>query len=218
LSERDESRRDEVEIDEDRGFFMISVAAELADMHPQTLRIYEAKGLITPKRSPRNTRLYSKRDVERLKRIQRLTSENGLNLAGVEAVLEMEARFAEMRDELERMRSRARELERRLTEEVDRPKNRRIDSHTGRGLALFGIRDGANARADLPGDIGKGQVAAQTRRLDVGTQPLERMLNGMGRRCQQLALCGHGVTLAQAYPSQVAKSTNLSLKGQLDTF
>lgn len=120
MSERDESRRDEVDIDEDRGFFMISVAAELADMHPQTLRIYEAKGLITPKRSPRNTRLYSKRDVERLKRIQRLTSENGLNLAGVEAVLEMEARFAEMRDELERMRSRARELERRLTEEVDR--------------------------------------------------------------------------------------------------
>lgn len=120
MTEGDGTRRDEVEIDEDRGFFMISVAAELADMHPQTLRIYEAKGLITPKRSPRNTRLYSKRDVERLKRIQRLTSENGLNLAGVEAVLEMEARFAEMRDELDRMRSRARELEKRLTDEVDR--------------------------------------------------------------------------------------------------
>ena len=120
MTDRDEPGRDEVEIDEDRGFFMISVAAELADMHPQTLRIYEAKGLITPKRSPRNTRLYSKRDVERLKRIQRLTSENGLNLAGVEAVLEMEARFAEMREELERMRARARELERRLTEQVDR--------------------------------------------------------------------------------------------------
>ena len=120
MTEVDGPGPDEVEIDEDRGFFMISVAAELADMHPQTLRIYEARGLITPKRSPRNTRLYSKRDVERLKRIQRLTSENGLNLAGVEAVLEMEARFAEMRDELERMRSRARELEKRLTDEVDR--------------------------------------------------------------------------------------------------
>lgn len=115
-----ESERDELEIDEERGFFMISVAAELAEMHPQTLRIYEAKGLITPKRSPRNTRLYSKRDVERLKRIQRLTSEHGLNLAGVEAVLEMEARFAEMREELERMRARASELEKRLTEQVDR--------------------------------------------------------------------------------------------------
>ena len=119
----DESDSDELEIDEERGFFMISVAAELADMHPQTIRIYEAKGLITPKRSPRNTRLYSKRDVERLKRIQRLTSEHGLNLAGVEAVLEMEARFAEMRKELEKMRARASELERRLTEEVKKLKS-----------------------------------------------------------------------------------------------
>ena len=63
---------------------MISVAAELADMHPQTLRTYEARGLIAPQRSPKNTRLYSQRDVERLRRIQQLTSEQGLNLAGVE--------------------------------------------------------------------------------------------------------------------------------------
>ena len=72
------------------GVFMISVAAELAHMHPQTLRIYEARGLIHPKRSPKNTRLYSQRDVERLRRIQQLTAE-GLNLAGVETVLELEA-------------------------------------------------------------------------------------------------------------------------------
>ena len=110
----------EVEIGEEQGVFMISVAAELADMHPQTLRIYEAKGLITPKRSPRNTRLYSRSDVELLKRIQRLTSEQGLNLAGVGTVLEMESRFDEMRLELERMRERARELERRLVDELDR--------------------------------------------------------------------------------------------------
>ena len=71
--------------------FMISVAAELAEMHPQTLRMYEARGLITPKRSPKNTRLYSQADVERLRRIQRMTNEEGLNLAGVETVLEMEA-------------------------------------------------------------------------------------------------------------------------------
>ncbi|HNA25130.1 MAG TPA: MerR family transcriptional regulator, partial [Solirubrobacterales bacterium] len=70
----------EVTVDEDRGVFMISVAAELAEMHPQTLRIYEARGLITPKRSPKNTRLYSQRDVERLKRIQHMTNEEGLNL------------------------------------------------------------------------------------------------------------------------------------------
>lgn len=99
-------------VDENRGVFMISVAAELAGMHPQTLRIYEARGLIAPKRSPRNTRLYSQRDVNRLRRIQRMTSEQGLNLAGVEAVLAMEKRIEAMRAELERMRRRANELER----------------------------------------------------------------------------------------------------------
>lgn len=110
--------RVEVQVDEDRGVFMISVAAELADMHPQTLRIYEAKGLITPKRSPKNTRLYSRRDVERLRRIQEMTSEQGLNLAGVETVLEMEARVEKMRAELERVRAHALELEQQLEREL----------------------------------------------------------------------------------------------------
>ncbi len=107
------SRRSRVEIsiEDDRGVFMISVAAELAHMHPQTLRIYEARGLITPKRSPKNTRLYSQRDVERLRRIQRMTSEEGLNLAGVETVLELEQRVDRLRTELDRMRRRAEELE-----------------------------------------------------------------------------------------------------------
>ena len=84
---------------------MISVAAELAGMHPQTLRIYEARGLITPKRSPKNTRLYSQEDVDRLRRIQELTTELGMNLAGVERVFELE-------QEVERMRRRLRNLER----------------------------------------------------------------------------------------------------------
>jgi len=110
----------EVTVDEDRGVFMISVAAELAEMHPQTLRIYEARGLITPKRSPKNTRLYSQRDVERLKRIQHMTNEEGLNLAGVETVLEMEARVEAMRRELEAMRGRTQELETQLNEEMAR--------------------------------------------------------------------------------------------------
>lgn len=123
-SRRTGRRKVEVTVDEDRGVFMISVAAELADMHPQTLRIYESKGLITPKRSPKNTRLYSQRDVERLKRIQQMTNERGLNLAGVETVLEMEARVERMRNELERMRARARELERRLDEEMERVRER----------------------------------------------------------------------------------------------
>jgi MerR family transcriptional regulator/heat shock protein HspR len=88
-------RRVEVSIDSDQGVFMISVAAELADMHPQTLRMYEARGLIQPKRSPKNTRLYSQRDVALLLRIQQLTAE-GLNLAGVEKVLALEHRLAEL--------------------------------------------------------------------------------------------------------------------------
>ena len=82
-------------IDEERGVFMISVAAELAHMHPQTLRTYEARGLIEPQRSPKNTRLYSQRDVERLRRIQRMTTE-GLNLTGVERVLALERRVEEL--------------------------------------------------------------------------------------------------------------------------
>src|SRR3954468_17535029 len=87
-----------------RGVYMISVAAELAGMHPQTLRIYESRGLIQPKRSPKNTRLYSQEDVDRLRRIQELTSELGMNLAGVETVFELE-------QELDRMRRRGRPLE-----------------------------------------------------------------------------------------------------------
>ncbi len=112
--------RVEAAIDSERGVFMISVAAELAEMHPQTLRMYEARGLITPKRSPKQTRLYSQSDVERLRRIQRMTSEDGLNLAGVEAVLNMEDQVARMRGELERMRRRTKELEREMNEEVER--------------------------------------------------------------------------------------------------
>jgi MerR family transcriptional regulator, heat shock protein HspR len=108
------------EIDEERGVFMISVAAELAEMHPQTLRMYEARGLITPKRSPKNTRLYSQADVERLRRIQRMTSEEGLNLAGVETVLELERRLERMRVEIARMRKRATEMESRMTDELER--------------------------------------------------------------------------------------------------
>ena len=93
-------RRERIEarIDSDQGVFMISVAAELAHMHPQTLRMYEARGLIRPKRSPKNTRLYSQRDVARLHRIQQLTAE-GLNLAGVERVLELERRLRQLEGE-----------------------------------------------------------------------------------------------------------------------
>src|SRR3978361_1823412 len=83
-----------IEVSSDRGVFMISVAAELAQMHPQTLRMYEQRGLIQPKRSPRGTRLYSQDDVERLRRIQEMTAELGLNLAGVARVLDHKERLA----------------------------------------------------------------------------------------------------------------------------
>jgi MerR family transcriptional regulator/heat shock protein HspR len=95
-----------IEVSADRGVFMISVAAELAEMHPQTLRMYEARGLIEPQRSPKGTRLYSQEDVEKLRRIQAMTNELGLNLAGVERVLELE-------EQLERASRRLESLERR---------------------------------------------------------------------------------------------------------
>ena len=106
--------RVEVSVEDERGVFMISVAAELAHMHPQTLRMYEARGLIEPQRSAKNTRLYSQHDVERLRHIQQLTS-SGLNLAGVEIVLAMEAEVERMKAKLERMRRHAAELERRTS-------------------------------------------------------------------------------------------------------
>ena len=97
---------------DDRPRYMISIAAELVGMHPQTLRIYESKGLVSPKRTRGNTRLYSDADLERLQLIQRLTTELGLNLAGVEVVLRLE-------DELRRAHDRLERLERQMREEID---------------------------------------------------------------------------------------------------
>ncbi len=99
-----------VEVASDRGVFMISVAAELADMHPQTLRMYEARGLIEPKRSPKGTRLYSHKDVERLRRIQGMTANLGMNLAGVERVFELEQQLDMMARKVAALEGRAQEL------------------------------------------------------------------------------------------------------------
>ena len=88
-----------------RPVFMISVAAELAEMHPQTLRMYERRGLIRPRRSSKSTRLYSLADVERLRRIQQLVAESGLNLAGVERVLEMEEQLETLQRRLEKLQA-----------------------------------------------------------------------------------------------------------------
>jgi MerR family transcriptional regulator, heat shock protein HspR len=108
------------QVDPRRGVYMISVAAELAGMHPQTLRIYETRGLITPKRSTGNTRLYSQEDVERLRRIQELTSEMGMNLAGVERVFELEQEMARMTQRMTRLQREAERMERRMREEIER--------------------------------------------------------------------------------------------------
>jgi MerR family transcriptional regulator, heat shock protein HspR len=99
-----------VEVSSERGVFMISVAAELAEMHPQTLRMYEARGLIEPKRSPKGTRLYSHRDVDRLRRIQAMTAELGMNLAGVERVFELESQLDSMSRKVTALEKRARDL------------------------------------------------------------------------------------------------------------
>jgi len=97
---------------DDRPRYMISVAAELVGMHPQTLRQYEEKGLVRPQRTAGNTRLYSEADLERLRLIQKLTSQLGLNLAGVEAVLDLE-------EQLQRMQARMERLEREMRAAIE---------------------------------------------------------------------------------------------------
>ncbi|MCX8031795.1 MAG: helix-turn-helix transcriptional regulator [Thermoleophilia bacterium] len=105
--------------DETRPLFMISVAAELADMHPQTLRMYERRGLVRPRRSSKSTRLYSMKDVERLRHIQYLVNECGLNLAGVERVLEMEEQLAAMQCKIEKLEAEVKRLKEQLVAEVE---------------------------------------------------------------------------------------------------
>jgi MerR family transcriptional regulator/heat shock protein HspR len=105
--------------DESKPVFMISVAAELADMHPQTLRMYERRGLIRPRRSSKSTRLYSLADVERLRRIQQLVGECGLNLAGVERVLQMEEELAALRKRLEELEREMERLAAKAREELE---------------------------------------------------------------------------------------------------
>jgi len=117
---------------EDQGVFMISVAARLAGMHPQTLRIYEERGLIKPARSPKQTRLYSQRDVERLRRIQVMTTELGMNLAGVERVLRLEQMMDEMQQRLDAME---REMVQRVNE-VHRSYKRELVPWQPPGAAL----------------------------------------------------------------------------------
>jgi MerR family transcriptional regulator/heat shock protein HspR len=124
-----------IEVSSDRGVFMISVAAELAEMHPQTLRMYEARGLIEPKRSPKGTRLYSHKDVDRLRRIQEMTAELGMNLAGVERVFELEQQLDSMNRRVAGLEKRAAELgaEVERLEKLRRELRAEIVPYTGGG-------------------------------------------------------------------------------------
>ena len=126
----------------DRGVFMISVAAELADMHPQTLRMYEARGLIEPQRSPKGTRLYSQDDVERLRRIQEMTTELGMNLAGVERVFELEDKMGRLQRKVDALESRAAALQEEIErlEEIRRSVKAEIVRYEAPGTALIPIR------------------------------------------------------------------------------
>ena len=128
-------------VEHDRGVFMISVAAELAEMHPQTLRMYEARGLIEPQRSPKGTRLYSQADVERLRRIQEMTTEWGMNLAGVERVLELEEKLARMRRKVDGLERRAEALQAEIAEleEVKRSVKAEIVRYEAPGTALIPV-------------------------------------------------------------------------------
>jgi MerR family transcriptional regulator/heat shock protein HspR len=105
--------------DDERALYIISVAAELAGVHPQTLRIYERKGLIEPKRTEGRSRRYSDRDIELLQHIQELTNE-GVGLAGVKRILELEAALEDATDEIERLRARIRKARQDVAEAEER--------------------------------------------------------------------------------------------------
>jgi MerR family transcriptional regulator/heat shock protein HspR len=105
---------------EGRAVYVISVAAELAGVHPQTLRMYERKGLLRPERTTGSVRRYSDEDVERVRLIQSLTQERGVNLAGVEMVVALTRQLDEARDRMERLERQIDEAHRRMQEEIDR--------------------------------------------------------------------------------------------------
>jgi MerR family transcriptional regulator/heat shock protein HspR len=137
--------------DRTRGVYMISVAADLAGMHPQTLRIYESRGLIAPKRSPKNTRLYSDEDVQRLRRIQELTTELGMNLAGVERVFQLEQEIGRMSRRIKSLERQAERVQQELGEELDRVRRSfkaELVPYQPPGEALVPVRIRIDRRSD----------------------------------------------------------------------
>src|SRR5688572_18619305 len=120
---REKGRQEEQDIDKDKPLYVISVAAELVDMHPQTLRLYERKGLIEPSRSAGKTRLYSQRNIEQLREIRRLTQELGVNLAGVEEIIRLRTRLDQLQSSME---GRITNLQSQLRQHLDSLRNRQL--------------------------------------------------------------------------------------------
>ena len=140
-------------VDSKRGVYMISVAAELAGMHPQTLRIYESRGLIEPERTSGGTRRYSDDDVERLRRIQELTNELGMNLAGVERVFELEEQLARMRERMSRLERQSERLQEEMAEEIERVRKSfraELVPYEPPGSALIPAREAKAQRVRIP--------------------------------------------------------------------
>jgi MerR family transcriptional regulator, heat shock protein HspR len=126
------ARRDGTE-PSDRALYIISVAAELGGVHPQTLRIYERKGLLNPARTAGNTRRYSDRDIDHLRTIQKLTQEQGVNLAGVRMIVELQNELDRMRERMERMSRELDATRRRAQQRPDRERGALVlykDAHT----------------------------------------------------------------------------------------
>jgi MerR family transcriptional regulator, heat shock protein HspR len=148
---------------DDRAVYVISVAAELAGVHPQTLRIYERKGLVQPKRTPGNSRRYSARDVARLRMIQRLTQEQGMNLAGVRMLLEMETELERMRRRAERLAAELTRQRERVRAELERmeqlnPPSAMVPLHATRRIRLR-VTEAAARDGRSPIELGPGERA-----------------------------------------------------------
>jgi MerR family transcriptional regulator/heat shock protein HspR len=142
----------------DRAVYIISVAAELAGVHPQTLRIYERKGLLRPARTAGNTRRYSDRDIERLRMIQRLTQGEGLNLAGVKMIVEMEDEIDRMRRRVEALDTELARARRRLRDEIDRLREGSRRAEIVPRSAVPRLRVTVRRQPERPGPLAMGPV------------------------------------------------------------
>jgi len=161
--------------------YIISVAAELAGVHPQTLRIYERKGLLTPARTAGNTRRYSDRDIERLQMIQRLTQEHGLNLAGVKMIVEMEDQLDRMRARMDRLGREMEQARRRMQLEVERLRRESSRAELVPLSAMRRLTAEVRARTSPPRVPGGGR-SVRGGPIEVGPGRPEQVADGAEKR------------------------------------